>query len=76
MKIRFIERLIMDKKERRENNLLLLEKLKAVLAASPDLRFIQALFAMRVIDQDKNGNIVDRFYEEPCDTLNRIANKG
>lgn len=66
----------MVKKERKESNLLLLKKIEAVIKASPDIRFIQALFALRIIDQDQNGNIIDRFYEEPYDTLNRIANKG
>lgn len=66
----------MDKKERKESNLILLKQLEAVLKSNPDLRFIQALFALRIIDQDQNGNIVDRFYEEPHKTLERISNKG
>lgn len=61
---------------RQRDNFLLLDKLKEIITRYPELRFIQALFAMRVIDQDKDGNIIDRFYEESCDTLNRIANKG
>lgn len=66
----------MDKKERKESNLILLKQLEAVLKSNPDLRFIQALLALRIIDQDQNGNIVDRFYEEPHKTLERISNKG
>lgn len=62
--------------ERKENNLILLNQLKAVIESCPDIRFIQALFATRIIDQDKEGNIIDRFYEEPKNTLNRISNKG
>lgn len=60
---------------RQESNNKLLNILKEYLDNNPDIRFIQALFAMKIIDQDINGNIIDRFYEEPCDTLNRIANK-
>lgn len=56
---------------RQKNNLLLLNKLKEVILKFPELRFIQVLFIMNIIDKDKNDNIIDRFYEEPNDTLNR-----
>lgn len=58
--------------KRQENNLKILQKLFALIMEEPDLRFIQALWALRLIDRDYSLNIIDRFYEEPEDTLVRI----
>ena len=62
---------------RQEANLKLLEILRKTLEKNPDLRFIQALWALKIIDIDSmdniSGQIVDRFYEEPFETLKRIG---
>lgn len=57
---------------RQESNEKLLELLKEALNKNPDLRFIQALWAIKVIDMNDSGLIYDRFYEEPSETLKRI----
>lgn len=58
----------------------LLEILKETLCKNPDLRFIQALWALKIIDSRIEGDcgyevrvIEDRFYEEPSETLKRIG---
>lgn len=63
-----------------EANQKLLEILKETLCKNPELRFIQALWALRIIDFESiDGRTheiivpVDRFYEEPFDTLKRIG---
>lgn len=60
-----------------EANKRLLELLKETLCENPKLRFIQALWKLKVIDLnsmgDVAGQIVDRFYEEPSETLKRIG---
>ena len=62
---------------RKEANQKLLEILKETLENNPDLRFIQALWALNLIDIHSMGNIagdiVDRFYEESSTTLERIT---
>lgn len=54
------------------DNLKILEELIQLLNKEPDLRFIQALWALGLITRDKDMVIEDRFYEEPWDTLKRI----
>lgn len=68
---------------RKEDNKKLLEILEEYLEAHPDIRFIQALWNLNIIDQQTidacgfvSSFIVDRFYEEPEDTLKRIGCKG
>lgn len=62
---------------RKEANQKLLEILKETLENNPELRFIQALWALNLIDIHSMGNIagdiVDRFYEESSTTLERIT---
>ena len=58
-----------------EANIKLLEILKETLCKNPELRFIQALWALKIIDSEDNREIVDRFYEEPSETLKRIGYK-
>lgn len=64
---------------RKEENEKLLKILKDYLEANPDIRFIQALWNLRIIDRDpvwNPGEInppIDRFYEEPSETLKRIV---
>lgn len=63
--------------KRKEANQKLLEILKETLENNPELRFIQALWALNLIDMHSMGNIasdiVDRFYEESSTTLERIT---
>lgn len=56
-----------------EANIKLLEILKETLCKNPNLRFIQALWALKIIDYDIKGVVIDRFYEEPSKTLERIG---
>lgn len=63
-----------------EANNKLLEILKETLCKNPELRFIQALWNLKIIDDkiiEGNGHDivvpVDRFYEEPAETLKRIG---
>ena len=67
---------------RKEDNKKLLEILEKYLEANPDIRFIQALWNLGIIDRevidDSAHEILvptDRFYEEPNDTLRRIGCK-
>ncbi len=58
-------------------NLKLLEILRETLCKNPELRFIQALWYLNIIDfnsmEKMSGQIIDRFYEEPVNTLKRIG---
>lgn len=56
--------------ERKENNLKILKKLESYLNKYPDIRFIQALWSLHIIDE------LDRFHEEPSITIKRMVNKG
>lgn len=49
-----------------EDNKRLLKLLSDRIEKYPDLRFIQALWSLRIIDKK------DRFYEESSETLERI----
>ena len=62
----------MSLKSRQHYNFKILDKLESLLEKEPDLRFIQALWALGLITRDKDMNIEDKFYEEPWDTLERI----
>ena len=52
--------------ERDKYNKECLEKLSVILEQHPELRFIQALWALDIVDRE------DRFFEEPNITLERI----
>lgn len=56
--------------ERKENNLKILKKLESYLNKYPDIRFIQALWSLHIVDE------LDRFHEEPSITIKRMVNKG
>ena len=63
-----------------ESNIKLLEILRETLCNNPELRFIQALWALKIIDNEivkEDGmdviSIIDRFNEEPSETLKRIG---
>ena len=55
------------KMNRQKCNLEILEELKKFLEKHPDMRFIQALWALNIVDKE------DRFYEEPEITLKKIT---
>ena len=57
---------------RQKYNLAILNKLEEFLKEHPDFRFIQALWALDIIDRDENNLIIDRFYEEPDKTLDKV----
>lgn len=57
-------------KNRKQDNAFLRELVSLHQEIYPDLRYIQSLWALGIID--KNTEIVDRFYEEPYDTIVRI----
>lgn len=59
----------MNIKDRDKYNKECLNKLNEFLEANPEVRFIQALWALNIIDKE------DRFYEEPKETLIRINEK-
>lgn len=65
---------------RYKNNLILLNMLREYLENNPDIRFIQALWNLKIIDSKITEGIgheiivpIDRFYEEPFETLKRIG---
>ena len=57
---------------RKQYNLEILNKLQEFLQKNPDFRFIQALWALDIVDRDENNTIIDRFYEEPNITLEKV----
>lgn len=58
--------------DRQKYNLEILNKLEEFLKKHPDFRFIQALWALNIIDRDEKNLIIDRFYEEPDKTLDKV----
>lgn len=70
----------MDKIEQRQcSNLLLENVINLHLSLFPELRYIQNLWALKIIDtkyiQNEEAYILDRYYEEPYDTVIRILPK-
>lgn len=57
----------MSYKNRKENNLKILDKLKEILNETPDIRFIQALYAFDILNSNE-----DRFFEESEKTFNKL----
>ena len=51
---------------RYKNNLEILKRLDTFLHEYPEMRFIQALWALNIVDNS------DRFYEESSDTLKKM----
>lgn len=68
---------------RQRVNLFLNEIVRLFLHSHPDLRYIQALFALGIIDKGCGQTlatrwdsfVIDRFYEEPIDTLKRCRER-
>ena len=59
--------------KRQESNMKILNMLRDYLNTYPDIRFSQALFNLGIVRMDeKSCNIIDPFYEEPVDVLERV----
>jgi len=58
-------------RQRKIANLQILDIIKTEIENNDSLRFMQILWALHIIDRNING-IIDRFYEEPQETLKRI----
>lgn len=64
--------------DRLKYNKKILEILEEYLVSNPEIRFIQALWNLKIIDREPIWNPgevnppIDRFYEEPDKTLDRI----
>lgn len=59
-------------KNRLRYNLEILEEIVSYTMEHPELRFVQILWSLNVINRDTDGNLMDRFYEEPDVTLLRV----
>ena len=55
-------------RQRYENNKQILEILKNSIEENKNLRFVQILWMLNIVDN------IDRFYEEPWVTIKRISN--
>lgn len=55
-----------------DTELYICDLISQYLQKNPELRFIQALWSLGIIDRDSCGVIVDRFYERSEATLDRI----
>lgn len=64
----------MEVTERQRYNFYIMNELMNYLINNSDIRFIQALWNINIIDRVENSNniIKDRFFEEPNETLKRI----
>ncbi len=60
---------------REEANAILSSIVDIMIQKYKYLRYIQILWALGIIDYNKEGNSRDRFYEEPINTLKRCYNK-
>ena len=60
--------------ERQRCNFYILNELMNYVINNPDIRFIQALWNVNIIDRVENSDNVirDRFFEEPNETLKRM----
>ena len=62
---------------RQTANLQILDKLKNYFLAYPDMRFGQALANLNIIEYDRSKltpEVVDPFFEESVDTLEKVKN--
>lgn len=74
----------MNTNNRRDCNFLIQNIIKLYLEIYPELRYIQALWGLGIINRvedfftgipDEESEIEDRFYEEPYDTIVRMLPK-
>jgi hypothetical protein len=59
-------------KNRLRYNLEILEEIVKYTMEHPELRFVQILWSLNIINRDIDGNLMDRFYEEPDVTLLKV----
>lgn len=65
----------MEKNNRQECNVKILEFLKQAIYSYPDLRFFQLLANIGIVEYDSDTNVIkDKFYEESKDTLEKVIN--
>lgn len=55
------------------DNQKILEKLSLYLEQNQDIRFIQALWNLKIITSDNDNKVEDRYNEEPSNTLKRVT---
>lgn len=58
--------------DNKEDNLKILEKLKEYFEQHPEIRFIQGLWNVNIIQRDKDSQIMDAFYESSKITLTNL----
>jgi len=58
--------------DNKEDNLKILEKLKEYFEQHPEIRFIQGLWNVNIIQKSNDGKIADTFYEPSKITLSII----
>lgn len=58
--------------DNKEDNLKILEKLKEYFDSHPEIRFIQGLWNMNIIQRDNDSQIIDAFYEPSKITLTNL----
>ena len=56
----------------KEDNLKILEKLKEYFEQHPEIRFIQGLWNVNIIQKSNDGKIADTFYEPSKITLSIV----
>ena len=64
--------ILQKRKNRQNSNRVILEILSDLIEKYPDARFGQILYKTGIIQQDKNGNLIDIFGEESDVTLHRM----
>ena len=62
-------------RKRQEANREIIKKISEIVEKYPQQRFIQILFGLNIIRQKKDGEILDKFYEEPWITLMLMEGK-
>lgn len=68
---------IKEKIENRQKyNLEIIKELEAYFIKNKDLRFIQGLWGLGIINRNKEFIIEDKFYEESHDTLKKLKKEG
>lgn len=60
------------KRLRQESNLSILDEINEAIVKYPDMRFIQILWSLGIINRTSTGYIEDKFYEESVDTLDKL----
>lgn len=61
-------------KKRQEANREIVKRITEVIEKHPEQRFVQILWGLGIISSNVDGEILDRFYEEPWITLTRVEN--